>query len=207
MNTPVVDFIDLQLSSYEGGRRVRKLPMTGRFLRCISATDDFFISFDGGPKIPFGAGRSYQGLNFSSVEFSQTTFVRPNDISVVYGDIEYTDNRVSFLTTPTVKIAEPTNFIAKTTVLMAPTGNPNQLIDELTPGQNMPADAIVTLSEVRNLSANDIYISSSNGPISAPPLGYVLMKPNESRTFPGRHRIYAKGAGGESVEMIQYFYT
>lgn len=164
------------------------LAVGGLFVRCIQASADFEISFDGSPFIPFGVARSISKRNpdgtpvrFQNIELANGT---SNDIVLIVGDVDYEDARTALFPNQTVRETLATTLRATNFVTVS-------AVTPLSLGGGTGAKLV----NVRNTHATQsLLVSTSTSDLTGGAGLYV--GPGENVDLPVSSALYVIGAVG-----------
>lgn len=197
-------------------QRRMSFEISGFFIRCIIGTPaDFLVSLDNGPAVPFGPGRTLapKAEDGTPIRFSRVTFsfdpdfdigtlfgVNELTIECVYGDIDYSDNRVQVMPGQVIRVAAASAMNAYDVTLA---GGP--LVSNILVG-GVSAYGTKKIT-VRNTHATaDVRISTVQAEVTTPNSGKIL-GPGEEEDFEVNAALYASGAAGVVLNVCRYYYT
>ncbi len=178
------------------------VPMGGTAVRCVAATVDFEISFDGSPFIPFGVAREIRPKNpdGSPYRFAGFTLKTPdndgtaNTITLVIGAADYEDTRTALFPNQTIRetpAATLTSLNYTSVSAVAP--------------QALGGSTAQKMVNVRNTHATlSARLSTSTGTLTGGE-GYIL-GPGENVDLPLAGSLYALSPVGTTLTVSIFGY-
>lgn len=169
------------------------VPLGGFFVRCLTAAEDFLVSVDGLPYVPFGVGRSIVNRDpsgapqrFGRLDFKRASgaAIDPNAIVVVIGTLDYVDDRLNVSGGASLSAQ-----VLATPADVAVTAAANATL--------LPANAARRCARIRNNGTAAARISSSAADLTAG--RGELLNPGEVLETFVKGALLARGAGNTTL--------
>lgn len=199
-------------------QRRMSFEISGFFIRCIIGTPaDFLVSLDNGPAIPFGPGRTLSPkdeagnpIRFSRVTFSFDpdfdigTLFGVNELSIecIYGDIDYSDNRVQVMPGQVIRVAAASAMNAFDVTLAGGALVSNTLVG----GTGSYGTKKITVRNTGTSPTDIVRISTVQAEVTTPNSGKIL-GPGEEEDFDVQGPLYASGPAGVILNVCRYTYS